>query len=296
MRVHERDAVDAPSAQPSPELAFDALPITVVKPSRGWISLNIGELWRYRELLYFLVWRDIKVRYKQTVVGTLWVVLQPFLTMLIFSLIFGRIARLPSGGLPYPVLVFSGLVPWLLFASGMSESGSSLVGSASLITKVYFPRLALPLAAVCVGLVDFFIALGVLIGLMGFYGITPSVQALAIPAFVLLAIAAALGIGLWLSMLNVHYRDVQYVIPFLTQIWMFATPVAYSTIALPPRYRWVISLNPMTSVVEGFRWSLLGQSPPTGWSMAISVGMVAILLMTGLIYFRRMEKTFADVI
>lgn len=270
--------------------------LTVIEPTRGWVPVRIGELWRYRELLYFLVWREVKVRYKQTAIGALWVLLQPLLTMLVYTVIFGRIAKLPSDGIPYPVLVFSGLVPWMLFVSGITESGASLVAGSNLITKVYFPRLLLPTAAVLTGLVDFLLAFGLLIGFMAIYGLTPTIAVLALPLFVLLAVITAFSIGLWFSMLNVYYRDVKYTIPFVVQIWMLLTPVAYSSVAVPGKWRLVLGANPMTAVVEGFRWALLGKTPPSIAAVGLSVGVIAVLLVGGLIMFHRVERTFADVI
>jgi lipopolysaccharide transport system permease protein len=274
----------------------DEFPQTVIKPSRGWVSLGLGELWRYRELVYFLTWRDVKVRYKQTVVGIFWVVLQPLLTMLLFTFVFGRLAKLPSAGIPYPLFVYSGLLPWQLFSSGITGASASIVANASVISKVYFPRLIIPLAVVLGGFIDFVVAFSVLIGLMLYYGFLPGKEVIALPAFVLLAMLTAFAVGLWLSMLNVKYRDVQFTIPFLTQIWLFATPVAYASSLIPSKYRILFGLNPMTSVVDGFRWALLGQEPKFGVTFVMSLGVVFALLFSGLIYFRRAERTFADVI
>jgi lipopolysaccharide transport system permease protein len=268
----------------------------VITPSRGWVALRLGELWDYRELLYFLTWRDIKVRYKQTVLGALWAIVQPVLTMVVFSIVFGRLAGIPSDGLPYPLFAFCALLPWQLFAHALTESGNSLVGSQNLITKVYFPRLVIPLAAVVVGLVDFGVAFSVLLGMLAWYGVVPPVTAVMLPLFVLLALATALGVGLWLSALNVQYRDVRYTIPFLTQFWLFITPVAYPASLIPEPWRPVYALNPMVGVVEGFRWALLGRGQGPGLALAVSVGVTLLLLLTGLAYFRRMERTFADVV
>lgn len=267
-----------------------------IKASGSWPSLRLKDLWEYRELLYFLVWRDIKVRYKQTALGAAWAILQPILTMLVFSLFFGRLAKVPSDGVPYPVFVYTALLPWQLFAFALTESSNSLVANQNLITKVYFPRLAVPIGAMLAGLVDFGISFLVLLGLLFYYGITPTITLLALPLFLLLAIAAALGVGLWLCALNVQYRDVRYTIPFLTQFWMFATPVAYSSSLVPAQWRALYGLNPMAGVVEGFRWALLGKTPAPGPLLAVSVAVVVVILVGGLYYFRSMEKTFADVV
>jgi len=272
------------------------LGLIVIKPSRGWISLKLRDMWEYRELLYFLIWRDVKVRYKQTVLGAAWAILQPFLTMVVFSIFFGRLAGVPSDGIPYPVFAFTALLPWQLFAYALTESGNSLVANQQLITKVYFPRLVIPISAVLAGLVDFGIAFVVLLGMMFYYGIVPTAAALTLPLFLLLAIATALAVGLWLSALNVQYRDVRYTIPFLTQFWLFATPIAYSSSLVPERWRVLYGLNPMAGVVEGFRWALLGKSGGVGRLVIVSALVVSVLLFGGLVYFRRMEKTFADVV
>lgn len=268
----------------------------VIRPSKGWIQLNLRELWEYRELLFFLVWRDVKVRYKQTAFGAIWAILQPFLTMVVFSIFFGRLAGVPSDGIPYPVFAFTALLPWQLFAHSLMESSNSLVTNERLITKVYFPRLAIPIAAVLGGLLDFGIAFGVLVLMMLFFGLVPNFAILTLPFFILLAIATALAVGLWLSALNVQYRDVRYVIPFLTQFWLFATPIAYPSSLIPEPWRAVYGLNPMAGVVEGFRWALLGKTSDTLSLQIVSIIIVGVLLVGGLIYFRRMEKTFADVI
>jgi lipopolysaccharide transport system permease protein len=267
----------------------------LIRPSRGWVALKLRDLWLYRELLYFLTWRDIKVRYKQTILGAAWVVLQPFFTMVVFSIFFGRLASVPSDGIPYPIFTYCALLPWQLFAHALSESGNSLVANQQLITKVYFPRLIIPLAPVLAGLVDFGIAFVVLLGMMLYYGFVPTLATLTLPFFLLLAIATALAVGLWLSALNVQYRDVRYTIPFLTQFWLFATPIAYSSSLVPEQWRALYGLNAMAGVVEGFRWALLGKTPP-GPLLAVSVVVVVLLLIGGLYYFRRMEKTFADVV
>jgi lipopolysaccharide transport system permease protein len=268
----------------------------VIEPTRGFVRLNLREVWAYRELLYFLVWRDVKVRYKQTALGAAWAILQPVMTMLVFSVFFGRLAKMPSDGIPYPVFAFTALLPWQLFAYALTESSNSLVGSQNLITKVYFPRLVIPLAAVLAGLVDFGIAFVVLLGLMWHYGIVPTAAVALLPLFVLFAITTALSVGLWLSSLNVKYRDVRYTIPFLTQFWLFATPVAYPSSLVPEKWRALLGLNPMAGVVEGFRWALLGRSDAPGPLLAVSVAAVAVLFVGGLMYFRQTERTFADLV
>ncbi len=272
------------------------LPFSVFEPTHGWLSLRLGDLWHYRELLYFLTWRDIKIRYKQTALGVAWAVLQPLITMVIFSVIFGQLAKLPSDGIPYPVFSYAALLPWGLFSGALQRAGTSLVTNANLITKVYFPRLVIPFSAVVAGLVDFVISFVVLLGLMLYYQVPLTWTIITIPLFVLFAIFTALAVSLWLSALNVQYRDVQYVIPFLVQAWMYASPVAYSAGLVPSGiWRIIYGLNPLAGVIQGFRWAMLGGSPPDQL-MAISIIIVFILLVTGLYYFRRMEKTFADVV
>ncbi len=270
--------------------------VLIIEPTRGWLKINFREIWAYRELLYFLVWRDIKVRYKQTALGAAWAVLQPVLTMIVFSVFFGRLAKVPSDGIPYPIFAYAALLPWQLFAFALSESANSLVGSQNLIQKVYFPRLVIPFAGVLAGLVDFAIAFVVLLGMMAYYGIHPTAAILAVPVLIVFAVVAALSVGLWLSALNVKFRDVRYTIPFLTQFWMFATPVAYPSSLVPIKWRALLGLNPMAGVVEGFRWALLGKSTSPGPLLWVSVGVVILLLIGGLGYFRRMEKTFADIV
>ena len=270
--------------------------VTLIHPSRGWISLKLSELWEYRELLYFLTWRDIKVRYKQTAIGAAWAVIQPFFAMVIFSIFFGQLAKIPSDGIPYPIFAYCALLPWQLFSHALNESSNSLVANQGLITKVYFPRLIIPVAPVLAGLVDFGIAFLVLIGMMLYYGIMPTFAVFTIPLFLILAVATALSVGLWLSALNVEYRDVRYTIPFLTQFWLFATPVAYPSSLVPESWRALYGLNPMAGVVEGFRWALLGKAEGPGTLLVVSVMVVIILFIGGLYYFRRMEKTFADVV
>ncbi len=272
------------------------LPTLTIEPSRGWVSLRLGELWEYRELLYFLIWRDVKVRYKQTALGAAWAIIQPFMTMVVFSLFFGRLAGIPSDGVPYPVFAYTALLPWQFFANALTQSGNSLVGSQNLITKVYFPRLVIPIAAVAGGLVDFGIAFVVLLGMMLYYGIAPTLAILTLPLFLILALALALGVGLWLSALNVIYRDVRYTLPFLTQFWLFATPIAYPSSLVPEQWQALYGLNPMAGVVDGFRWALLGTTTPSWSLLFVSGAVVAILLVGGLYYFRRTERGFADVV
>jgi len=267
-----------------------------IEPPKGWVRLNLRELWSYRELLLFLVWRDVKVRYKQTILGAAWAILQPFLTMVVFSIFFGWLGKLPSDDLPYPVFTFTGLLPWQLFAYALSESGNSLINNQRLITKVYFPRLLVPLAAVLAGLVDFAVAFVVLLGMALFYGIVPGMRILILPLLLLLALAAALAAGLWLSALNVMYRDIRYVIPFLTQFWLFITPIAYPSSLLPMWMRPFYALNPMVGVVEGFRWAILGADASIGLLTLVSALAVVVLGVSGLYYFRRMEANFTDVI
>lgn len=269
---------------------------TTVRPSSGWVAIRPAELWDYRELFYFLTWRDIKVRYKQTAFGAAWAVLQPFLTMVVFSLFFGRLAGIPSGDVPYPVFAFAALVPWTFFATAVGLAGNSLVEQERILAKVYFPRLIVPAAAVLACLVDFAIAFVVLLLMMLAYGIVPSAAILALPLFVALAALTALAVGLWLSALNVMYRDVRYVIPFLVQLWLFVSPVAYPSSLVPAPWDAVYGLNPMAGVIDGFRWALLGQSEPPGAMLAVSVAATAALLVGGLLYFRRMERSFADVV
>jgi len=272
------------------------LPVHVIGPEGGWVPVRLAELWEYRELLYFFVWRELKIRYKQTVLGVAWAVIQPFFTMIVFTLLFSRLAKLPSDGLPYPVFTFCALLPWQLFSFALTEASNSVVAQQRLLTKVYFPRLLMPLASVCVGLADFVIAFVMLLAMMAYYGIMPGVAALTIPLWTLFAMATALGIGLWLAALNVRYRDIRYTVPFLTQVWMYATPVAYASSLVPPAWRPLYALNPMVGVIEGFRWALLGQAPAVATVLPISLVTVSVLLISGLFYFRRTERTFADIV
>ncbi len=273
-----------------------SVPTLRIAPSKGWVPLKLNELWEYRELLYFLVWRDIKVRYKQTALGAAWAIIQPFLTMVVFSIFFGSLGKMPSDGIPYSIFAFAALVPWVFFANGLGQSSNSLVGSSHLITKVYFPRLIVPLGAVFSGIVDFLVAFAVLLAMMLYYGLLPSLNILWLPLFVLLALVTSLGVGLWLSALNVEYRDVRYVVPFITQFWLFATPIAYPSSLLHEPWRTIYGLNPMVGVVEGFRWALLRTNSAPGPIIAVSSGAAILILVTGAFYFRRMEKTFADIV
>jgi homopolymeric O-antigen transport system permease protein len=272
------------------------LPVQVIAPSSGWVPVQLGEVWQFRELLAFLVWREVKIRYKQTALGVAWAILQPFFTMVVFSVFFGRIGHIPSDGLPYPVFAFSALVPWQLFAFALAESSNSVVANQRLVTKVYFPRVIMPMAAVGVGLVDFCLSLGVLFGLMAFYRVVPSTAILTLPLWTLLAVTTALAVGVWLSALNVRYRDIRYTLPFLTQVWLFATPVAYPSSLVPEGWRTLYALNPMVGVVDGFRWALLGRAAAPPMTVAVSAAAMIALLTLGLFYFRRTERTFADVI
>ncbi len=267
-----------------------------IRPSKGWAALNLKDLWNYRELIFFFTWRDLKVRYKQTLLGASWAVLQPFLTMVVFSVFFGGLAKVPSDGVPYPIFSYTALLPWTLFSKAMQDASRSLVSSANIISKVYFPRLILPLSSVLAGVVDFLIAFVVLLAMMLFYGISPTANVWALPLFVLLALITAIGVGLWLSALNVMYRDVGYVIPFLTQFWMYLTPIAYPASMVPEKWKFIYALNPLTGVVEGFRWALLGTGEGPGVTLMISASIAILLTISGLFYFRRMERKFADMV
>jgi lipopolysaccharide transport system permease protein len=274
----------------------NALPTFLIAPTEGWVSLKLRDLWEYRELLYFLTWRDIKIRYKQTALGATWAIIQPFFTMVVFSLFFGRLAKVPSDGVPYPIFSFAALVPWTFFANGLSQSSNSLVGSANLISKIYFPRLVIPISTVISGVIDFALAFAVLLVMMLYYGVIPTLNVLWVPFFLLLALVASLGVGLWLSALNVEYRDVRYMVPFITQFWMFATPIAYPSSLLSEPWRTLYGLNPMVGVVEGFRWALLGTGVGPGPIIVVSSAASLIILIGGAFYFKRMEKNFADVV
>jgi lipopolysaccharide transport system permease protein len=272
------------------------IPTLRIKPSSGWVSLRLGELWQYRELLYFLIWRDVKVRYKQTALGAAWAIIQPVMAMLVFSLFFGKLAKMASDGIPYPIFSYTALVPWTFFASGLTNASVSLVGSSNLIKKVYFPRLAIPIATVLSGVVDFALAFSVLLVMMLAYGIVPTFKILWLPLFLLLALITSLAVSLWLSAMNVQFRDVRYVVPFLTQFWLFATPIAYPSSLLHEPWRTVYGLNPMVGVVEGFRWALLNTNTKPGPMIMVSSVAAVVLLISGAFYFRRMEKTFADLV
>lgn len=276
--------------------AHPPLPVTEILPAHGWAPLKLRELWTHRELLYFLTWREIKVRYKQTALGVAWAILQPLFTMLIFTVFFGRLAKMPSDGIPYSVFALTALTPWSFFANGLTTSSNSLVSSANLITKVYFPRLAIPIAAVCSGAIDFLLSFGLLMAYVLYRGYWPTWKILWLPGFVLLALVASLGVGLWLSALNVEYRDVRYTVPFLTQVWLFSTPIAYPSSLMHEPWRTVYGLNPMVGVVEGFRWAVLGSGHPPGTMFFVSCLAALSILVSGAFYFRRMEKGFADIV
>jgi len=271
-------------------------PVIDITPPRGWLDLNFRELWQFRELAYFFVWRDIKVRYKQTAIGAAWAVLQPLMTMLVFSLFFGRLAKIPSGGVPYPIFYLAALLPWTYFAGALHNATNSVVEQQRVITKVYFPRLVLPLSAVVSGLLDFALGFVLFLFVMLLYHATPGRAILLFPAFLLLAVATALGAGLWFSALNAIYRDVRYVVPFLIQFWMFASPVAYPSSLVPLKWRWLYGLNPMAGVIEGFRWALTGKGQPPGLMLAASAGAVVLVLIGGMFFFHKMEATIADVV
>jgi lipopolysaccharide transport system permease protein len=275
----------------------DETNVILIEPMRGWIGVNLREVWQYRELLYFFIWRDLKVRYKQTILGVIWVILQPVMTMVVMSIVFGRMARIPSEGIPYPIFAYSALLPWSFFAGGLGRAAGSMVGSANLLQKVYFPRLILPLAAVVGGLTDFFLEFIVLIGLMIYYNLYPTATSIwLLFPLLLLAGITALGVGLWTAAINVRYRDIRYIVPFLTQFWMYLTPVIYPASLVGSRWKVIYSLNPMVGVITGFRWALLGKGSPPGALIWVSAAGAIVILITGALYFRRMEKTFADVV
>jgi lipopolysaccharide transport system permease protein len=271
------------------------VPTIIIRPPRKWVPVNFKELWEYRELLYFFTWRDVKLRYKQTGLGIAWAIIQPLFLMIVFSLFFGGLAQIPSDGVPYPLFSLAALLPWTLFAEGMTRSTISMVSNASIMTKVYFPRLIMPVASIMSPLVDFCFAFGILIIMMAYYGFVPTINVIFLPLLVIFAMMTSLSVGLWLSALNVKYRDFQYTVPFLIQIWMFASPVVYPASMVPQQLRFLYALNPMTGVIEGFRWALLGTNPPTTM-IFISLGVVIALLVTGVFYFRRMEQYFADIV
>lgn len=288
--------MSAASRPVQPARSPSDVPVTIIEPARGWVAVRLRELWQYRELLYFLVWRDVKVRYKQTVLGASWAVLQPFFTMLIFSVFFGRLAGIPSDGVPYPLFAYVALVPWTFFASGLTLSSNSLVANQGLLRKVYFPRLVIPVSAVVSGIIDFLIAFVVLVGMVAWYGFVPTGEVVWLPALVLLALVTSLGAGLWFSAMNVLYRDVQYIVPFLVQVWLYSTPIVYPGSIVPEQWRTLYAVNPMVGVVEGFRWALLGTDTAPGAMILVSAIASVVLLVGGLYFFRRMERSFSDVI
>ena len=267
-----------------------------IRPTTGLAALNLGDLWTYRELVFFMIWRDIKVRYKQTFLGAAWAVIQPLLTMLVFNFVFGTVAKVPTDGMPYPIFSYTALLPWGLFTTALNTASRSLTANQNMITKIYFPRLVLPIASVLGGVVDFAIAFVILIGMLIHYRVTPTAAVWTLPLFLLLAVITALGTALWLSAINVQYRDVNYVLPFLTQFWLFLTPVAYSAKVISQKWQIVYSLNPMAGVVNGFRWALLGTDTGPSLTMAVSAAIALLVLISGLFYFRSMERTFADTI
>jgi len=270
--------------------------ITVIEAKKGKVPIELSEIWKYRELFYFLTKRDIKVRYKQTVLGGLWAVIQPFFTMVVFTLFFGRMAQMPSDGIPYPIFVYAGLLPWTYFSNSLSTAGNSLVGNANLITKVYFPRIIIPASASLAHLLDFAVAMSVLGVMMVYYHYLPGIEILLFPFLIALTFFCAVGTGLWLSALNVQYRDIRYVIPFLIQLWMFVSPVIYPVSMVGEKYRWLLAINPMAGVIDAFRVSLLGHQPIRWGLLGISTAIIAILFVSGLYYFKHMERTFADVV
>ncbi len=270
-------------------------PVKFIRPLDGWLSIDLKELWEYRELVYTFAMRDIKVRYKQTALGAAWAVIQPFMMMVVFTIFFGKLAKIPSEGIPYPLFSYAALLPWTLFSEGITRSTNSMITNANIMTKVYFPRLVMPISGILSPLIDFIIAFVILIVMMLYYGFVPTINIIWLPLFILLALMTSLGVGLWLSAFNVQYRDFQYTLPFLIQLWLFASPVVYPSNLLPESYRWLYGLNPMAGVIEGFRWTLLGTNPPSKM-IAFSAIIVFVLLVSGAYYFKRMEKTFADVV
>ena len=287
-------AKTAPPRNPAPALPDE--PLVKIRPSKSSVALDLRDLWAYRELLYFLTWRDLKVRYKQTALGVAWAIIQPLFTMLIFTLFFGRLAGIPSDRVPYPVFVYAGLLLWTFFANAVTNSGNSLVGNANLLTKVYFPRMIIPGAAVGAGLVDFFIAFVILVGLMIYYGVSVTWSVMLLPVLVTLTTLLALGVGMWMSALNVKYRDIRYALPFVIQLWMFISPVIYPSSFVPQKWRWVLALNPLTGIIEGFRASLLGQKAFDWVSLGISAAITLVMLVYAAYTFRQMERSFADIV
>lgn len=288
-------------ASPAPELdqpgaqASD-VPIFHVRPSVGWVGIDFRELWKYRELVYFMVWRDIKVRYKQAALGAAWAIIQPLMTMILFSIVFGRLGGISSGGVPYPLFAFAGLVLWMFYSNGMIQSANSLVASANVITKVYFPRLVVPIASVLSGIIDFSLGFVMLLGMLAWYRVVPGWTMLWAPAFVLIAVVAALGVGFWLSAMNVQFRDVRHAVPFIAQFWMFASPVVFPSSLLHEPWRTLFGINPMAGAIEGFRWALFAKEPPPTLEIAISAVAALALLVSGAYYFRRMERTFGETV
>jgi len=280
----------------APHETGNDIPFFRIEPTRGSVSLMLSEMWQYRELLYFLTWRDIKVRYKQTALGAAWAIIQPLLAMVVFSLFFGKLAKVPSDGIPYPIFTFTALVPWTFFANALNQSSNSVVTSSHIVKKIYFPRLIVPISSTLSGLVDFIFAFVVLLVMMLYFNITPTWNIIFLPFFVLLALAAALGVGLWLAAINVQYRDVRYAVPFLIQIWMFSTPIVYPSTLLPEPWRTLYGINPMAGVVEGFRWALLGANTAPGPMIIASSTVALAVLVGGAFYFRRLESTFADIV
>jgi len=275
--------------------SVDEVPAAIIRPLRGWISIDFKELWAYRELIYTFASRDIRVRYKQTALGAAWAIIQPVFTMVIFTIFFGGLAKIPSEGIPYSLFSYSALLPWTLFAEGVMRSTSSMIANSNIMTKVYFPRLVMPISGILSPIIDFAVAFIILIGMILYYGFVPTINIIWLPAFILLALATSLGVGLWLSALNVQYRDFQYTVPFIIQIWLYSSPVVYASSLVPEKYRMFYGLNPMAGVIEGFRWALLGTEPPSSM-IFVSILMVAMILISGAYYFKRMEKTFADVV
>ena len=290
--------VTSPGSLPGRSMAARGAtsPMVVVQPSKGLFHLDLQPVWEYRELLYFLVWRDIKVRYKQTAIGAAWAICQPLLTMMIFAVIFGRFAKIPSDNVPYPIFAFAGLLPWTYFSQSIARSGMSLVSDANLIRKIYFPRLIIPAAAVVAPLVDFILSFLILLVMMAWYRVTPGWATATLPLFMGLAVAAACGVSLWLSALNVRYRDVGHAIPFLVQFWMYASPIVYPVSLIPERWRTLYSLNPMVGVVEGFRWGLLSKANPDFQAIGVGCAVTVVMLASGLVFFKRMERVFADIV
>jgi len=275
--------------------SINDIPVTIIRPLKGWIPIDLKELLAYRELIYTFASRDIKVRYKQTALGAAWAIIQPLFAMVIFTIVFGGFAKIPSEGIPYPLFSYSALLPWTLFAEGITRSTSSMIINSNIMTKVYFPRLVMPISGILSPVVDFVVAFIILIGMILYYGFVPTINIVWLPAFILLALASSMGVGLWLSALNVQYRDFQYTVPFIIQLWLYSSPVVYASSLVPEKYRLIYGLNPMAGVIEGFRWALLGTEPP-GSMISVSVLMVAIILISGAYYFKRMEKNFADVV